>query len=312
MAIHFPRRRTWTMSILLRFRARLTSRSCPRRNPERISQRAAFNLGKISISNSLNKFAVTTSSLAGGFHRRTSKIRNRTPSILFSRAFSFAVEIATGSWSIPITRLAPRTFAASARIPLPVPRSTIDSGERRRPACKLRRLAGVTRVRRAAEHHRPAACAPQTENNFSSNRRHIAVVACSPVPNAAPAGITRNGGFRKGVTAFQPSNFSRRLPKPSLLDLTTTRRFPIFSGALFCPREAFQPIAREFFHLPAELFRELFQFDPRVRSNFDLRSFPIRAFDDRETFAGNRAKPLLPGVPPLLAHRFSPQIHAGL
>ncbi len=36
------------------------------------------------------------------------------------------------------------------------------SGERRRPACEFRRLAGIDCVRRAAEHHRPAACAPRT------------------------------------------------------------------------------------------------------------------------------------------------------
>src|SRR6266446_10423455 len=49
------------MSILLRLSARVTSRSCSRKTPERISQRAAFSFGKISINRSLNRFAVTTS-----------------------------------------------------------------------------------------------------------------------------------------------------------------------------------------------------------------------------------------------------------
>ena len=159
IATHFPRRRTSIRSILLRVRARLTSRSCSRKTPDRISQRAAFNFGKISINNSLKRFAVTMSILGCNLTPRTSLKRNCTPRILFRRWFAFAVEMAIGSLSIPIARVAPRRFAARARIPVPVPRSTADQ---------------------------PGG--PFLES-FSSKRSDIAVVACSPVPKAAPAGM---------------------------------------------------------------------------------------------------------------------------
>src|SRR5438270_11552364 len=76
IATHFPRRCTCTMSILLRFRPRLTSRSCPRKTPERISHLAPLSRGKISISNSLKRFAMMMSIFGGNLQRRTSTMRN--------------------------------------------------------------------------------------------------------------------------------------------------------------------------------------------------------------------------------------------
>ena len=199
IATHFPRRRSCKMSILWRLNARVTSRSCPRKIPERISQRAAFSFGKISISNSLNRFAVTMSTFRGDFQRRTSPTQNCTLLILFSRAFSFAVEIAIGSLSIPITRVAPKHFAASARIPLPVPRSTIDQ-----PGFQLR-------------------------VSFSSNRSDIAVVACSPVPKALPAGIKMWEAPFGGDHARRARIRDAEVP-PTLV---ITSRFPTLSGLVF-------------------------------------------------------------------------------
>jgi hypothetical protein len=106
----------------------------------------------------------------GNFHRRTSATWKSTFSILFRRAFSFAVAIAIGSLSIAITRFAPKRAAESARIPEPVPRSSNEnsvSGERTRLACCFRRLAensfpNVSREARNAA--REGACAPQTKN----------------------------------------------------------------------------------------------------------------------------------------------------
>ncbi len=66
---------------------------------------------------------------------------------------------ATRSKSTAATLPAPRAFAAIARIPAPVPRS--------RPV----KLAGTSSVMSA------------------SSRKQVAVVACSPVPKAIPAGI---------------------------------------------------------------------------------------------------------------------------
>jgi hypothetical protein len=83
------------------------------------------------------------------------------PRTLFSRAFDFAIEIAMGSLSMPMTRRAPKRFAAIAKIPLPVPRSTSDQ------------LRFQWRV------------------SSSKRRSDITVVACSPVPNAVEAGFTR-------------------------------------------------------------------------------------------------------------------------
>ena len=77
----------------------------------------------------------------------------------FTAVDEVSIEIATGSLSMAITLFAPRTLAAIARMPVPVPRSIIEKRE-----------------------------SPVRES-FSSKRRDIAVVACSPVPNAAPAGI---------------------------------------------------------------------------------------------------------------------------
>src|SRR4030095_12301662 len=64
--------------------------------------------------------------------------------------------------STPMTLPAPKYFAANARIPVPVPTSTSDQPRfQRRVSC-------------------------------SKKRSDIAVVACSPVPNADEAGIARS------------------------------------------------------------------------------------------------------------------------
>src|SRR5207253_470062 len=116
-------------------------------------------------------------------------------SSLFRRAFSLAVAIATGSSSIAITRFAPKRAAANARIPVPVPRSSnvlSGSGERRLPACWVRLEPSLKSVRRqAADERRLAACAPQNRVHRSNKRNDIAVVGCSPVPKAAPAGMSK-------------------------------------------------------------------------------------------------------------------------
>ncbi len=124
-----------------------------------------------------------TSKRCGGSQRRKSRVRNFAPLILFSRALAFACATARGSLSSPRTSLAPKRRAASARIPVPLPASS-----RRQPGASLRVVA-------------------------SSKRKHIAVVACSPVPNAPAAGITSCG--------FSPGS-------PSV---TTTSRRPMRSGA---------------------------------------------------------------------------------
>src|SRR5436190_4415848 len=107
-----------------------------------------------------------------------------------ARAFRFAVLQASGSLSIARTRLAPKERLAIARIPLPVPASSIVQ-----PGWNLRVIR-------------------------SSKRRHIAVVAWSPVPKAVSAGmiIERHALFR-----------CDRLPR-SGGDLRITRREPIRNG----------------------------------------------------------------------------------
>ena len=59
--------------------------------------------------------------------------------------------------------------------------------------------------------------------NCSSSRRDITVVACSPVPNALPPGITRSGGFPTAEMIWESA----------FLEITS--RFPILSGLLFSP-----------------------------------------------------------------------------
>src|SRR6266436_776665 len=89
-----------------------------------------------------------------------------------------------------MTLAAPSLFAARARIPVPVPRSSIVrswSGERRLPTEPF--LKSLRR--QAADDCRLAACAPQNRVHRSSKRNDIAVVACSPVPKAAPAGMSK-------------------------------------------------------------------------------------------------------------------------
>jgi hypothetical protein len=121
---------------------------------------------------------------------------------LLRRAFVRAVDIAMESTSMATTRPAPKRFPASARIPLPVPKSRSDqgdSGERTRPReqrCALRAtlLPAEKSFRRGAENGTRGACAPWSRVISSSNRRDIAVVMCSPVPKAAPAGITMREG----------------------------------------------------------------------------------------------------------------------
>ena len=129
--------------------------------PERISHAPSRSFGRISISKSLYKFAIITSLCSAGFHLSTSHNSKLAPRILFNRAFDLATEIAAGSLSIPVTWPAPKHFAAKARIPLPVPRSVSDQPRfQQRVSC-------------------------------SKKRSDIAVVACSPVPNANEAGMTR-------------------------------------------------------------------------------------------------------------------------
>jgi len=132
------------------------------------------------MSSSLNRFAVMTSTPPGACHDRTSARLKMTSWIRFRRAFCFAVDIAIGSLSIPIARLAPSRIAAKASTPDPVPRSTIVQLE------------------------------VQPRVSFSSNRNDMAVVTCRPVPNAAPAGMTRRGG--RGATPPPTFVINKRLP----------------------------------------------------------------------------------------------------
>src|SRR5207248_5451763 len=126
------------------------------------------------------------------------------------------------------TRFAPKRAAANARIPEPVPRSSSVhsfSGEWRLPACWARLPAeplfkGLRR--QAAGGCRVAACAPQNRVHRSNKRNDIAVVVCSPVPKAAPAGISK--------VLFL---FLFLL----VTDLQIISRFPILIGLVVCARE---------------------------------------------------------------------------
>jgi hypothetical protein len=148
IAIHFPRRRNVTARKQFCFNARRICRSWSRIRPDKISQGMRRNFGRAAINSSLKRLAVTRLMPVGGRHPKTSASRKSTLPIPFKRAFAFEVEIAVGSMSMPITRSAPNRFAASANIPEPVPRSTIDQ-----PASQL-----------------PVIC--------SSSRNDIAVVGC--------------------------------------------------------------------------------------------------------------------------------------
>jgi hypothetical protein len=109
---------------------------------------------------------------------------------LFNRAFDLATKTAAGSLSIPVTWPAPKHFAARARIPLPVPRSTSDQP----------RL--------------------QRQVSCSNKRSDMAVVACSPVPNANEAGM---------IMWERPlCRDSRDTEVPFVLEITN--RFPILIG----------------------------------------------------------------------------------
>ena len=116
-----------------------------------------------------------------------SAMRKLTPRIPFSRAFHFAVLMASGSLSSAATSPAPNRRPASARIPEPVPASNM-----RHPF-------------------------PRRRVTLSSKRSDIAVVACSPVPNAVPAGIT----------SLVESEYSSA-------SLATISRFPTRSGFVRC------------------------------------------------------------------------------
>ncbi len=170
--IHFPRRFTFTISILFRRRARRNSFSCVRSRPERISQPLRLSFGKSLINNPLNRFAVTISRLRGSFQCRR---------------------------SANSTRRAPKRFAARARMPLPVPRSASDQ---------------------PLFHSRV---------NCSSSRSDIAVVACSPVPNAVEAGITRSGGFPTSEVIWESPCFEISNRFPSLSGLVLETRVNRFS-----------------------------------------------------------------------------------
>jgi len=123
------------------------------------------------------------------------------------------MEIAVESTSMAVTCPAPKCFAAGARIPLPVPRSTSDQ--------------------------------PRFHRRLSSskNRSDIAVVACSPVPKANEAGITRSGGLKSyaaGLVILGACGLERRrgihrglralLPCNASMEVATTNRFPIRIG----------------------------------------------------------------------------------
>src|SRR5213082_2400171 len=101
-----------------------------------------------------------------------------------------------------MTLPAPSFFAASARIPVPVPRSSNDHS--------------------ASGQRKLAACAPQNRVHRSNKRNDIAVVVCSPVPKAAPAGISK--------VLFL---FLFLL----VTDLQIISRFPILIGLVVCARE---------------------------------------------------------------------------
>src|SRR5581483_1714351 len=182
-------------------RTRRNFASWLRSTPERMSQLHRLSFGRISINNSLYRFAATISLPPVGFHLRRSPTRKSTLSILFKRAFAFAIEIAFESISSPITRPAPRYFAARARIPLPVPRSASDQ-----PPFHLR-----------VKH--------------SSKRSDIAVVACSPVPKAAEAGMTSKETHRAGdrAVAIIWSRADDEAP-PADTAFEMSNRFPILRG----------------------------------------------------------------------------------
>ena len=115
--------------------------------------------------------------------------------------------------STPVTRRAPKHFAARARIPLPVPTSTSDQ------PCFQRRVS------------------------CSKKRSDIAVVAWSPVPNANEAGITRIVGLMvwtvgcavlsvTGLVRSRELRGGQRILQrcSSLTDLMTISRLPILIG----------------------------------------------------------------------------------
>lgn len=161
-----------------------------------------------------------------------------------------------GSISIPTTSPAPNFFAASARIPLPVPRSTRDQ-----PAL-------------------------QPRANSSSKRSDIAVVACSPVPKATPAGITKLAG-RLSLRTLSGLTASR-----FFVPLNTVKRFPIFSFPLSAARvNRLSQSGESFSALPpssdtkrrAPVFdRQTISISIRLRSGLDVieSNEPKRACND--------------------------------
>jgi len=200
-AIHLPRRLTFVISNRLARMARRSPLSWSRKTPDRIMRpfcrNRVFQSGNAATSNSLKRFAVMTSNFLRPVIRIASSSAKRTPRMALARAFCLAVAIARESLSIARTSCAPKQRPASARIPVPVPASSI---------------------RQSSFHPRVAS---------SSRRRHIAVVACWPVPNAAAAGIIRRGqmrGNRRVTGSFPPFKMTSLLP--------------ILRGSVCCPRKA--------------------------------------------------------------------------
>jgi len=164
IAIHLPRRLISSAWRPFRRNALVSAGSCERKTPERIRQpslaRCRDQMGNAAIRISLNRFAVMTSNFPSSSCFKTSLVRNSIFPARFARAFRCATEQARGSLSMARIRFAPKQLPAIARMPLPVPASSIVQ-------LPLRRR--VTRSR---------------------SRKHIAVVTWSPVPNAASAGMT--------------------------------------------------------------------------------------------------------------------------
>ena len=80
-----------------------------------MSQLLRFSLDTTLINNSLYRFAAITFHLAPGFHLRTSPNWKSALSILLRRAFAFAIEIALGSISMPVTRLRAKAFRRESK-----------------------------------------------------------------------------------------------------------------------------------------------------------------------------------------------------
>src|SRR5579862_2877647 len=127
-----------------------------------------------------------------------------------TRTFSRATRMASRSKSQASTRAAPSFAAAIARMPLPVPRS---SKLQSRPCNAL--LASQSR------------------------RRQEAVVACSPVPKAIPAGMTIAEGNTRNAFV-ESTTVSLRRMRIGFLAAGTARAFP---STMLPPKPAFNSAA---------------------------------------------------------------------